>query len=472
MVCLDSTEAPPTDDGAPSRRKGSKLRTPVSYSEALGRNTPLDDPDDTKTDGGLTLDTHIPTPTGWTSVAEVQVGDRVIGEKGQPVLVSAKSNILSHPCFELVLSDGTRVLSDGNQRWLIDLRGELCRVATTAELDRFKGDLMPSGLKKYLRISNVQPIDFLLSAVLPIEPYIFGAWLGDGTAKSGEIAVGWQDYDEMMLELSSRWDGDLEPYKSEGKATMVKLRSLRPTSCKGSHDPASFIMHYGFWRCPECRGNPLASLGVAPLDHEDGLCRYNHPGSKGDNKVCRVCWTARYGWFQLESDTEPLIDLLKNNGLHKNKMIPETYLRGSRDQRLLLLQGLMDTDGHWNPLRKRAVFINTNENLAQGVAELARSFGVTVQWFLAPAVNARSKRSFMVEFKPVGFNPFSLPRKARPVAEFHLDPVPTRALALWRYVRSIERITSIPTQGIAVDSHENLFLVGRSYVVAQGLRGH
>ena len=79
MVCLDSTEAPPTDDGAPSRRKGSKLRTPVSYSEALGRNTPLDDPDDTKTDGGLTLDTHIPTPTGWTSVAEVQVGDRVIG---------------------------------------------------------------------------------------------------------------------------------------------------------------------------------------------------------------------------------------------------------------------------------------------------------------------------------------------------------------------------------------------------------
>ena len=211
----------------------------------------------------------------------------------------------------------------------------------------------------------------------------------------------------------------------------------------------------------------MLSLGPVPLHRTAGLCRYNHPESYG-RKTCQSCFRGNYRWSRLESAIESLLNLLKSSGLHRNKMIPPVYLRASRDQCLELLRGLMDTDGHWHARRKRAVFRNTNENLARGVAELARSLGVTVDWYKQKAANAQSNASFVVEFRPLGFNPFSLPRKARQVTQIQRKPVPPRAMALWRYVRSIEQLPALPTQAIAVHSHDNLFVAGTSFIVVQG----
>src|SRR5690606_11810007 len=62
-------------------------------------------------------------------------------------------------------------------------------------------------------------------------------------------------------------------------------------------------------------------------------------------------------------------------GLFGAKRIPEIYLRGSRRQRLALLQGLMDTDGCISP-RGRCEFVTTNEAIADGFAELVVSLGL------------------------------------------------------------------------------------------------
>jgi superfamily II DNA or RNA helicase len=57
------------------------------------------------------------------------------------------------------------------------------------------------------------------------------------------------------------------------------------------------------------------------------------------------------------------------------KFIPFPYLLGSPAQRLALLQGLCDTDGHVAPGSGWVEYVTVSEQLAQGVLELVRSLG-------------------------------------------------------------------------------------------------
>lgn len=67
--------------------------------------------------------------------------------------------------------------------------------------------------------------------------------------------------------------------------------------------------------------------------------------------------------------------ILRECGLKNNKHIPKSYLLASREQRLQLLQGLMDTDGTVND-RGTATFVNTNQDIVDGVLFLIRSLGI------------------------------------------------------------------------------------------------
>ena len=62
------------------------------------------------------------------------------------------------------------------------------------------------------------------------------------------------------------------------------------------------------------------------------------------------------------------------------KHVPPIYLRASKQQRLSLLQGLVDTDGTVCGKRGCTTFTNTNIELAQAVYELAHSLGVKAGW--------------------------------------------------------------------------------------------
>ena len=71
----------------------------------------------------------------------------------------------------------------------------------------------------------------------------------------------------------------------------------------------------------------------------------------------------------------PLIVALRNLGLFQNKHIPQPYLTSSRHQRLELLAGLIDTDGHHDG-RNGIQFTSVTKNLADGVTFIARSLGL------------------------------------------------------------------------------------------------
>lgn len=59
-----------------------------------------------------------------------------------------------------------------------------------------------------------------------------------------------------------------------------------------------------------------------------------------------------------------------------DKIIPEQYLRSSREQRLALLQGLMDSDGSINALKGQANYVSTERALSESVSELLWSLGI------------------------------------------------------------------------------------------------
>jgi hypothetical protein len=151
------------------------------------------------------------------------------------------------------------------------------------------------------------------------------------------------------------------------------------------------------------------------------------------------------------------------NGKH----IPPAYLRASIEQRLALLQGLMDTDGHIDP-RGRCEFTTVLPRLADDFSELLYTLGIkhTVRQKEAFAVTAGERRrgrtahrfSFMVyNDRPV----FCLTRKRRLQAsrEGRRTTETER-----RRIVAVEPVPSVPVRCIQVDSPSRLYLAGRAII--------
>src|SRR5215470_15699008 len=67
----------------------------------------------------LALDTPLPTPTGWTTMGEVRVGEKLLGADGHPVTVVAGTEVMhGRPCYEVEFSDGEIIVADAEHQWL------------------------------------------------------------------------------------------------------------------------------------------------------------------------------------------------------------------------------------------------------------------------------------------------------------------------------------------------------------------
>jgi hypothetical protein len=131
-------------------------------------------------------------------------------------------------------------------------------------------------------------------------------------------------------------------------------------------------------------------------------------GGLSRRHICRVRDEVT-GQFTVDSSLSSEFEAM---GLLRSKHVPEMYLRAAANQRLALLQGLMDSNGYID-IYGRCEFCNINESLADAVVELAASLG------LRPV--KRKKRvtlngieqipAFQVKFTP-RFQVFRLRRKA------------------------------------------------------------
>jgi replicative DNA helicase len=71
----------------------------------------------------IELSTTLPTPSGWTTMGEVQVGDWLLGADGKPTRVVAATDVMEgRPCYEVEFDDGTVIVADAQHQWRTDTR--------------------------------------------------------------------------------------------------------------------------------------------------------------------------------------------------------------------------------------------------------------------------------------------------------------------------------------------------------------
>jgi replicative DNA helicase len=260
----------------------------------------------------LALDTPLPTPHGWTTMGEVNVGDQLIGADGKPTTVVAATEVMvGRPCYEVEFSDGTIIVADSEHQWLTETepsrsseaaaaRGgnhgnayrALPSVKTTAAiaatLDR--GD---SGRRLNHAVANAKPIA-LPERDLPLPPYALGVWLGRGDRAGAGFAA---DDPEIIVHLEAE----------------------------------------GLQVAPSAAGT--YRYGLTPLN--------------------------RRGTVQA---------ILRGLGVLPDKHIPAAYLRASEAQRRALLAGLLDAAG--TVTERGAVRLSAaSQRLAEDVQELIVSLG-------------------------------------------------------------------------------------------------
>jgi replicative DNA helicase len=71
----------------------------------------------------LALSAQLPTPSGWTTMGEVQIGDWLLGADGKPTKVVAATDVMEgRPCYEVEFDDGTVIVADAQHQWRTDTR--------------------------------------------------------------------------------------------------------------------------------------------------------------------------------------------------------------------------------------------------------------------------------------------------------------------------------------------------------------
>lgn len=150
----------------------------------------------------LALDTPIPTPEGWKTMADLKVGDRVFDEQGKPCHVVAKSPVDdTEQAYELVFRDGGRIVAGERHLWDVEYTHGKTREKqwTTGEIyrrtkqyrEKFKDNRSP------IRIP-VNQLLHLPERNLPLAPYLYGYWLGNGSATKPEITVHDSDVEDLI----------------------------------------------------------------------------------------------------------------------------------------------------------------------------------------------------------------------------------------------------------------------------------
>ena len=234
------------------------------------------------------------TPSGPRRMGDLLPGDFVIGSDGGPTRVTEVHLLGERDLFEVTFSDGASLAVTEDHLWQVTSRYGGTKVRSTADLvDRLTE---ADGHSRY-RIPMAAPAQFI-ERDLPLDPYLMGALLGDGTFRH-QIAISSADID-----------------------VLARVEMLLPGG--------------------------------------DGLVR-----------------KSEFDWSIVGGETRTALKELGLFGHYSyEKWIPEEFLWSSIDQRLRLLQGLMDTDGSVDQ-RGVVEYCTTSDRLAEDVRCLVRSFGGT-----------------------------------------------------------------------------------------------
>ena len=354
----------------------------------------------------LALDTPIPTPTGWTTMGAINVGDSVLSLDGKPTLVTHATEVMTgHDCYRVTFSDGAQIVADADHQWATETRASrkaACAakhcphtspfareqrrdypcVVTTREL---AATVRTKDGRSNHTLPDVLPLD-LPDADLPLDPYVLGYWLGDGDSNGPVLTV---------------WERDADHVRAALKRAGYFTTETSQSSC----------VRIRFSTTPIRRG-----------------------GNHGDSGAAR----------------------LRSLGVLHNKHIPATYLRASYAQRLDLLRGVLDSDGTVGKTGQ-AEYVTVDRPLADSIVELARTLGVR------PTVTCK-RVDGRDEEHSTAYRVHGMFRREHMTLARKADRLPISRRNLHRLVTAVDPVESVPVRCIQVAAEDHLYLAGEHMV--------
>lgn len=256
------------------------------------------------------LHTKIRIPGGWSTMGEMRIGTKIIAPDGTVTQVTGVYPQGLKDIYRITFDDGRSTECCGEHLWKVYYINTSVRrrwkVVNTLEIIRLIS--MPNP-RVYIQL--IQPEDWS-DVEVPIDPYLLGVFLGDGTSANGTVSIVAPDA-YIADEIKRLLPADCNVRKAKDTEKTLKC-------------PVYFV-----------RGN---TYGYAQNSFINSL--------------------RKFGLFKL---------------LSYDKFVPEIYKEGSLQQRLAIIQGLLDTDGTVSKPSGSISYCTTSKKLAEDMQYLVRSVG-------------------------------------------------------------------------------------------------
>ncbi len=334
------------------------------------------------------LDAKVLTPSGFVNMGDLTVGDEVIGSDGQAHHVIGVYPQGEKEVYRVTFRDGSITRCCDDHLWFTQTCRE--RQAGLSGAVRTLRDIRKTlryGTHFNHAVPRVRPVRFsALGNRLPVEPWLLGIYLGDGSS-SGNVIITNPERDLQEKVAASLDESDTST--SVG-AVSVRVKARRKTASRSILKVA------------------LEELGLDGLESHE-------------------------------------------------KYVPSLYLHGTPEQRLALLQGLMDSDGYvTNP--GAVEFCTASRRLADDVCFLIRSLGGSAKLVYKPRPTFTYRGERRVG-RPAHRVFASFPADVVPVSsEKHLRKWSTPRWAIRHTIRRVEPEGRMPCQCIRIDAPDALYV--------------
>ena len=189
---------------------------------------------------------------------------------------------------------------------------------------------LPYSVKKHLKgIINTNVIEWENKNLI-IDPYILGLWLGDGMSDCHGFA-------SMDYEIVQYWALWLDTIGCE----LCHSKSIPP------HENHTFYIR----RIGSCKD--VTNIAIGNYNNNSNICK----GCQTSKYKCKACdWIFEKSMDNIICEginisgnkavnLNPFKELFKKYNLFKNKHVPKDYIINSKENRLKILAGMIDTDG-------------------------------------------------------------------------------------------------------------------------------
>ena len=358
------------------------------------------------------LDSLIKVPGGWVTMGDVKVGDTVTVPDGTSAKVVGVYDPGVKDVYEITFEDGRTVRSCGDHIWKIHnhnwtYKWKLLSLHEVMQYQKTN--------RRHMSVPLATMIEDKIDVDLPMPPYLLGALLGNGSFRHG---FGISSADEFILDKVSSF---LE----------LDYKLVHRTR----YDYSILFVSDELHRAKRSEWMKL------------------HPRKSNGNLISDTGYQTYHKYKAIIND----LGLL---GTHSDtKFIPQLYLDAGYNQRLEMIQGLLDTDGYVD--RRGCIsFTTTSKQLADGFAYLIRSVGGIAKHTHGTDRSSRYKGE-MVPCKdcfnvsvhhPTPEILVTLPRKLNRVRGRTVRRNPML------HIVDIKKISTEPVRCIMIDHPEHLYL--------------